>query len=103
MDNPEELATLLVQDTGRRQTQHKSRHRKLKKPSEKTEGATKKGLSRENSNIGLHKTQDEDKQSKTKQNTHNTENLKDEQHGPHEKPGVTPGAREGKQFHVMLS
>ena len=63
----------------------------------------RKGLSRENSNIGLHKTQDEDKQSKTKQNTHNTENLKDEQHGPHEKPGVTPGAREGKQFHVMLS
>ena len=72
MDNPEELATLCVQDTGRRQTQHKSRHRKLKKASEKTEGATKKGLSRENSNIGLHKTQDEDKQSKTKQNKTHT-------------------------------
>ena len=37
----------------------------------------------------------------------NTENLNDEQHGPHPKPGVNTCAREGKQClslirHVML-
>jgi hypothetical protein len=37
MDNPEKLATLCAQDRGRRQTQYKSRHRKLQKASEKTE------------------------------------------------------------------
>ena len=37
-----------------------------------------------------HKTQDEDKQ----QQKHNTENQKDEQHGPHQKPRVYPGTRD---------
>ena len=50
MDNPEKLATLCTQDTGRRQP-------KLKNITQKTE--------------------------------------KDDQHGPHLKPGVNPGAHEG--------
>ena len=35
-------------------------------------------------------TQDKDKQNQK----HNTENYKDEQHAPHQKPGVNPDARE---------
>jgi len=31
MDNPEPLATLDTQDTGRRQTKHKAQNRKLKR------------------------------------------------------------------------
>jgi hypothetical protein len=31
MDNPERLATLSTQDTGRRQTKQKSQHKKLKR------------------------------------------------------------------------
>jgi len=35
----------------------------------------------------------------TKQKTqYNAENSKDEQHGPHQKPGVNPGALKGNQF-----
>ena len=32
----------------------------------------------------------------TKAQKHNTDNLKDEQHGPHQKLGVNRGAHEGK-------
>ena len=31
MDNPEKLATLVSQNTGRRQTKQKTQHRKLKR------------------------------------------------------------------------
>jgi len=63
----------------------------LKKTLEKTEGAIKYGQSRETGNIGYtrHKT----KANKTKNTTQNTKI--DEQHGPHQKPRVNPGAREG--------
>jgi hypothetical protein len=38
----------------------------------------------------VHTTQDQDKQNKK----HNTDNYKDEQHEPHQIPGMNPGARE---------
>jgi hypothetical protein len=35
------------------------------------------------------------KTNKTQKHNTTTENYKDEQHGPHQKPGVNPCAREG--------
>jgi hypothetical protein len=51
----------------------------------------KNGHTKDTGIIWLHKTQDEDKQNKR----HRKENYKDEQHGPHTKPGVNSGACEG--------
>jgi hypothetical protein len=58
MDNPEKLATWGTQDTGQR-------------------NKTKNTIQR-NWQHGVHKTHGEEKQNKQ----HNTENEKDEQHGP---------------------
>ena len=44
----------------------------------------------------VHKTHDEDIQKKKTNKKHNTENKKDEQHGPYQIPWVNPDAREGK-------
>jgi len=76
---------------------------------EKTEGAIHNGQSRDNGNTG---------NTRRRQTKHNTENYKDEQHGPHQNPGVNQGVPEGyavpashrtptmlliKLWHVMLS
>ena len=56
-----------------------------------TLGTRDTGQSRGTGNIGHtgHRTKT------NKAQKHNTENVKDEQHGPHQTPEVNPGAREG--------
>ena len=72
MGNPEILTTLGTQGMGRRL--------------QKTEGTIKNGQSRDTDNIGYtrHGTKVTEK--------HNTLNCKDEQHEPHQKPGMNLGA-----------
>ena len=61
----------------------------MKQTLEKTEGPIKNKQSRENDNIGY--PQDTGRREKK----HNTENLKDDQHGPHQKQRMNPDAGEG--------
>ena len=48
----------------------------------------------------MDKKQDEDKQNKTQNKKHNSENLNDEQRGPHQKPRVNPDGLEGQTFYA---
>ena len=82
MDNPETLATLGTQDTGRRQSRDTgnigyTRHRT-------------KTIQRHWQHW-VHKTQEEEKQNKI----HNTEDQNNEQQGPHQNLGMNPGTHKG--------